>query len=471
MSDLPSSLLVPQAPQVNLIPPEVASRKAAGRARGLILIALLLFVGLLLAIFYWTSAQERTAAAELADAERIGAELNAEIAKYAEVPQVQTQLANGVSARLYAGATEIRWDSLLKRMRVVMPVDVDISTASFAASSAIAPVGPIPGPYVEPGVGLVSFSARASTLPDVAALERAINSVPGFTDARIPAVNRVVEDGVAHYEFSGTATLTVEALDLRFTDEWFVLRSREIAGEYLDELIAASDAEVAAARASVSAGESGAATILEDALARQVIVTDALEAFTSLGEALTAAEASLDEATAAQEAGEEGADALVASAQQAVDLLTPALGDLTSAVLATREASRALDTTSTRVDAAEALVAAMSAQRVAAEAALAAATADREALEDDVEYYQVLESEAEDVLETEEATVGPAEEALSASFDALASATAAGVTAVVTADVEVTLLAPGGASTEPDSTSSPSPTASPSPSTTQGGDV
>ena len=471
MSNLAPSLLVPNAPQVNLIPPEVASRKAAGRARGLVLIVLLLFVAFLMAGFYLTNSQKVAAEQDLAMAVKAGDDLNAEIAKYAEVPLVQTQLANAASARLYAGSTEIRWASLLLRMRAVMPAGIDISATGFTVSSPSAPVAPIVGPFASPGVGTMTFSGTSPTYPDVVALVRAIDSVAGLAGAQIPGVSRVATETEVKYTFSGTATVTVEAFDSRFTDEWFVARSREIADDYLDELVAWLAADVVLAQGNVEAGLPGASAAYADVLDVQEAVAEARDTFTSILEVVEIAEANLEIAALAEAYGEEGASALLADAQTAVDTLAPAMEQLTSVVLAIRSSSQELDTVSKRVAAAEALVAAKQEQLVAAEEALAAAAADRVALQADVAYREVLVSEAEDVLEAEKPAVAPAEAAVAAAFGALASAIADAETAVTTANVTVALKPSKRPPVPIAPAPSPSPTASPSPSATQEGEA
>ena len=47
MNPVPAGVKAPQAPQVNLLPPEIAERRSQGRARMMILFSLVVFVLLL----------------------------------------------------------------------------------------------------------------------------------------------------------------------------------------------------------------------------------------------------------------------------------------------------------------------------------------------------------------------------------------------------------------------------------------
>jgi len=472
VSGLPASLLVPNAPQVNLIPPEVASRKAAGRARGLVVIALLLFVSFLGAVSYFTDIQKKDAVAEQLAAEQIAVDLQAEIDQYFEVPLVQTQLQNAVSARLFAGATELRWKVLLDRIRAEMPAGVNLSSVSFAASDPFGVISTGEGPYSAPGVGTLAFTASSDEYLDAAELERALNRVVGLTNTVIPSVVGTVDDDGTTFTYSGSVTVTAQALDLRFTDAWFQARYREIASDFLDAYIAGADAMIAAAQASVAAGTPDSADALELALERQESVVGAQEAFVALSAALATSEANLEVATTDQANGVEGAEADVETVQAAIETLTPALDDLATAVLALKSGLEDIDTAATRVAAAEALVAAKEAQLAAAKVALAAATTeDREALQADVDYYEVLVSEAQAVLTKEEAAATAADDAAATALVGLVSATDAAETALTTANVTSDRQAPGAApAVAPTTSPSASPSVSPSPSASQGGD-
>jgi hypothetical protein len=430
----------------------------------MIVLVLVGFALVLGAASFATELQKRGAESALAEAKANGAALQAEISKYAAVPAVQAELANATNARLYVGATEVRWQSLLLSLRGVMPAGVNIATMNFADTSPGGVTGPAAGPFATAGIGSVSFGGVSLEYPDVALLERGIDSVRGLTDAHIPAVTRVVGQGSIVYTFSGTATLTAQALDLRFTDAWFVDYKRETAGAYLASYLTESETAVSAAQASGAAG----AAALKTALADRDAALAARDTFASLTAALSTAKADLATATTAKANGEKDADAAVTAAQAKVDALGAGLDQLTASVLAVRDSRAALGVASTRVTAAQVLVTAKQAQLTSAKAALASATTDRAALQASVDSATKIVSEAEAVLKKETDTVAPATAAVTTAKAALITATSAAKSVLVTAAVPV---APKATTTvAPKSTTNPTapvPGTSATPSTTK----
>ncbi len=464
MSAVPASILAPKAPQVNLIPPEVASRRAAGRARGLIFVGLFLFLVLLGALFYWANAQKAGAEKDLGAVQAEGSRLQAEIDKFAEVPRVQAELLNTTNARLYAGSTEVRWKPVFDAFQEVIPYWVDINSLNVNVTSATTMVQPPLGLFSHPGVGVLSFTASSLTYPDVAALEAALDSLPFLMDTTIPAVQIVDNDGTIGYSFSGSATITANALDSRFTDEWFAVRHAELADAFLDsysQYLKIFDFVI----------ENPINTRVEDAFGQtftnaqaKPIVDAANEARTVFDEAkdaLAQERANLADANTRAKTGDEKAPTEAAIAQAKITALNAALNTYSLALLDLSDAKDAL------FDAHEEAVLSKDEADYydkllkAAKAAQKAGDPGDEALQAAVDKAQARADEADAAAILADENVKPALAAFNAAIAALPDATAAAKTAI--ADAEAIKKGDLPKAPAAPSTATPSPSASATP--------
>lgn len=421
MSNVPAAILAARAPQVNLIPPEVASRRAAGRTRGLIIVALFVFVALLGGAFYWADTQKQAAEQALADEQAITAQLEAEKASYAEVPAVKSQLANAKNVELFAGSTEIRWVNFLFASGGALPAGVSIDSWVVTSASIFGVAAPDGGPFAQPDIGVLNFSGTSAQYPIVADLERAIDSIPGVDRTFIASVALVTSDGVTSYSFSGTARITADLLDQRFTEGWNVAFARERAGTVLADELAGANAALGAANA-LDVDSLGRDAAIAQAQAR---VDAATAGLTTFGEA-AGQYAELASAAAAAEAdvaaGVEGAQATLDALQASLTALQEPFDAYVSAILALGDEQDALDYIDLRISLAQQVLSDKEAALAAAQAALAAGGDDLAALREAVTYAQTLVGEAETQLANEQAPRDAAATSTDAARDAVAAA-------------------------------------------------
>ena len=202
-------------PQVDLLPPEVRQGRKLKRTKQLLAVALLAIV--LLAVVGWVFAKFTLVAAnrEVADAQADTDKLTSEQAKYAGVPRIQSQLTATRNALSSATATEVLWKQYLEALRAVTPANV--SYEDVHATLSIDPTGTQAGdPLQKPSVGQIVFTARAATLPDVAAWMDAVGQVPGFSDPWFTQAVVTDDQGYVYYKVSGTVQVTSGALAHRF---------------------------------------------------------------------------------------------------------------------------------------------------------------------------------------------------------------------------------------------------------------
>ena len=206
-------------PQVNLLPPEIRSRRDLGRVKVRLGIGLVVLLLALLGAFGYAILAERTAAAELQLVQDEVARLQAEQARYAEVPQVKGQIAAALSGRELAMSTEVLWSDYLRAVQSVAPDGWVLTSLTTAMPTPVTlPVGPT-NPLGGSSVGSISFTGRATTLPDIAAWSDALDSIPGFSDAYFTSAEITDESGVVFYSVASTVQVDERVFALRFVAE------------------------------------------------------------------------------------------------------------------------------------------------------------------------------------------------------------------------------------------------------------
>jgi Tfp pilus assembly protein PilN len=232
----PGDLLVEELPSapvtvlaaVNLLPQTYARRAAVRRAKVFAVVALL--VAALIAALAWLVAnQQKTSAQEQLDAataER--AMLQAEAVKYSDVPRVFATVAAAEQQLALAMGNEVRWSFFLNDLALTMPSGVSLETLQVtspapgtspqavapAAANAAAAAG-ASGVGV-PGLGTMNVSAKALSYNTVANWLDSLAKLPTLTDPYIGSITAGTEEGVKIVTYSSTATLTADALSMRY---------------------------------------------------------------------------------------------------------------------------------------------------------------------------------------------------------------------------------------------------------------
>ena len=202
-------------PQVDLLPPEVRQSRKLKQTKQLLVVVLLVVV--LLAVTGWVYAKSTLVDAnhEFANAQADTDRLTAQQAQFAGVPQVQNQLAATRKALASATATEVLWKQYLEAFRAVTPPNVSYETLQVTLSSD--PTATSGGdPLQQPSVGQIVFTARAATLPDVAAWMDAVGGLRGLSDPWFTQAAVTDDKGYTYYKVTGSAQITSAALAHRF---------------------------------------------------------------------------------------------------------------------------------------------------------------------------------------------------------------------------------------------------------------
>ncbi|WP_028046326.1 hypothetical protein [Cellulomonas sp. URHE0023] len=205
-------------PQVNLLPPEVRAARGLVNVKRWLAIALVIVVvgiGLVYAIaLFAKGSAEDSLASEQARTD----ELQAEVAKYAEVPRVLANLARTEDALKLGTSTEIQWKTYLDAITAVLPADVSIDSFTVAQSTPWMAAAGTQDPLVTPGVANISFTVRASTLPDTAAWLDALDSIPNVSSPSMSMASLTADTGEPYFAVTSTLQVDATAVVPRFAD-------------------------------------------------------------------------------------------------------------------------------------------------------------------------------------------------------------------------------------------------------------
>ncbi|WP_426592047.1 PilN domain-containing protein [Cellulomonas sp. McL0617] len=212
-----ASVLNGSLPQVNLLPPEVRAARGLQRTKRWLLVSLGVTVVVCAGALGLSLISSATAKSELSDAQNETSRLNAEQAKYAEVPQVLGALSSATSARALGMSTEVQWKPYLDAITAVLPAGVSIDSWGMSGATPMVLAPPPTDPLQQASVGQVTFTARSLTVPDSSAMVDALNSIPGFQDAWVSSVSVGDGEGGAYFTVSATVQVSDAAYSKRFT--------------------------------------------------------------------------------------------------------------------------------------------------------------------------------------------------------------------------------------------------------------
>lgn len=215
------ALAAPVRPQVNLLPPEVRSKRALSVAKRWMAITVVLSLLAALGLVAYATLEVRTAEKELATAQAETIALLKEQAEYADVPVILGSLADAEDAQVIAMETDILWQPFLDALAAVAPQPVSFEEIGVTAPSPMVPLEPATNVLdylVEDRVAEVRVVGRATEMPDTADWMRAMESIPGLSDVYFYSAPVVEKEELIFYEFTVTAQVRESALSNRWAD-------------------------------------------------------------------------------------------------------------------------------------------------------------------------------------------------------------------------------------------------------------
>lgn len=199
-------------PKVNLLPPEIMENRRFAALKRRLLVVLLLVLAGGAAATWWAGTRVDAAQQELDAARARTSTLQAEKAKYAEVPQVTAAVDAALTVRQQAMAADVLWYRYLNDVALATTSDVYLTSMTATLKGAT----PTPGadPLTPAGIGTVEISGTAGSLPSVATWMEALDQITGIKGSVLLSASR--GDGEGDITFSTTSVLTTDALSHRY---------------------------------------------------------------------------------------------------------------------------------------------------------------------------------------------------------------------------------------------------------------
>jgi type II secretory pathway pseudopilin PulG len=205
-------------PQVNLLPPEVRSARGLRVIQRWLVIALIVVAVICVGLVGWAMLNKSNAQDELEQAQQRTAELTAEVATYAEVPQVEASLDRAWSAQVLGMSSDVLWAERVGAIAALLPNDMKIESFDVVMPSVTDPTLTTENPLRPLPSGTVALVLRSTTIPDTATLMASLDAVPGFTSAWTDSLETAQDDadGAVFYRVKMSVLVTQDALSGRF---------------------------------------------------------------------------------------------------------------------------------------------------------------------------------------------------------------------------------------------------------------
>ena len=206
---------IPALPQVNLLPPEIRAKRAAGTAKRWLGLAVVIALAIGVLGYGYAFLDARTARQGLATAEAETQALIAEQASLAHVPRVLQEWDNVIRAQNYAMVGEVLWTPYLQALTAVMPQNIGLGGIYL---SSVLPSGAVDQPenaLHSTGVGMIRMTGSAVFMSDTEDWIEALRTIPGLRDVYYYQQPISLEDDVVYFEWEITVIVDPSALSLR----------------------------------------------------------------------------------------------------------------------------------------------------------------------------------------------------------------------------------------------------------------
>lgn len=213
-----------QMPRVNLLPPEIAEAAKLKRLKVMLGALLLGAMAVVVLIYLVVSSQIGGAEEDLAVAQADGAKLQADVATYAEVPQVLLAVDTAQANLATAMTPEIRWSFYLNDLSLTIPKTTRLGSMTAVNEAA---AGQLTGSVVEEGavsplgqvsMGSITFTGKSTDFDAVAAWLQSLAKTEGYLEPTVQVVTKAEEADTAgtFYSVESSTQLSLEAASGRF---------------------------------------------------------------------------------------------------------------------------------------------------------------------------------------------------------------------------------------------------------------
>jgi Tfp pilus assembly protein PilN len=209
-------------PRVNLLPPEIEAQRRFKKVQAGLGLAVVASVGVVGALFLAANGQVNAAQGDLDTETARGTTLQADVAKYADVPAVYAQVDAAEAQLTQAMGREVRWSGFLNDLSLITPGKVwltGVTATETVDVNPLAAAAPAPTGYGTPNIGTLTFEGKGYTHNDVAAWLKALAGEDGLAD---PYFSQSIQEKIGTEDsvsFTSQAVITDDLLSNRFSDK------------------------------------------------------------------------------------------------------------------------------------------------------------------------------------------------------------------------------------------------------------
>lgn len=214
-------------PFINLLPPEIAERRALKKLTGILAGVLVAAVAVTGGIVYQAGSGKADAQAQLSAAQAENTQLQTQMRTLGTARQAQEQLQAAQTALKAAMANEVLWSSYLDQMRLKLPEGVRLSNMVLApagsseasgSSGSTATSGSTGSTQAtEPAIATITFTGKALNQNAVADWLDALPTIKGYSNAFLTSTTPDSTGGIL--TFNVTVDVTADALSHRYDDQ------------------------------------------------------------------------------------------------------------------------------------------------------------------------------------------------------------------------------------------------------------
>ena len=202
-------------PRVNLLPGEVLERRAVRRVQTGIAAAALTSALLAGGAYFLVHQDASRAADQLAAEQSVTATLNAEQARYAEVPKTIAMVEQAVAARDTAMAQDIAWSTVMGQIAATYPSQSWVTTLTASLSNPPGTAGTAASATTSDAVATMTFQGGAKSHPVVASWLDSLNKVPSVDQPKLQSTVLNGKDGKKSVDYATTTGLDRSAFTSR----------------------------------------------------------------------------------------------------------------------------------------------------------------------------------------------------------------------------------------------------------------
>jgi hypothetical protein len=171
------------APRVDLMPPEIRTKRSQLRTRRSLRLVLVGVLVVVVAACIGTWALGTVAQTALSAAQAQQQQLTVKQGTFSDVTTVKQSIALIKAGQKVGDSTEIDWDSYLTQLQATLPAGSTFSAVTVTTTTPMTALDQATTPLQGSRIATLSFTASSPTLPSVPVLLNGLKALPGFVDA------------------------------------------------------------------------------------------------------------------------------------------------------------------------------------------------------------------------------------------------------------------------------------------------